>query len=89
MGHDHGRRPREREVRIEYPSRGATYNRPEYGVYEYGTYPEGSVLAGQQSRRFLDSFGTLAEAQAAHPGADVSGCGYQPPYLGHLPDDEG
>ena len=41
---------------IEYPSRGETYYRDEYGVYEYGVYPSYSVLAGQQKRVFLDSF---------------------------------
>lgn len=76
------------DVRIEYPSRGATYCRNQYGVYAYGVYPKGSVLEGQTSRRFLDSFDTLEEAKAKYPNADVSGCCYQPPYLGHLPDSE-
>ena len=73
---------------IEYPSAGATYDRPEYGVYQYGVYPQSSVLAGQTRRQFLDSFPTLEEAKAAYPDAEASSCGYQPPYLGHLPDDE-
>jgi hypothetical protein len=76
-----------RDIRIEYPSRGATYNTPEYGVYTYDTYPRGSVLAGQQRRTFLNRFPTLEEAQKAYPGAAYSGqgaCGYQRPYLGHL-----
>lgn len=80
--------PKQRDVRIEYPSAGATYDRDEYGVYEYDRYPRGSVLAGQERRTFLDSFETLEAARAKYPGADESGCGYQPPYLGHLPDEE-
>lgn len=76
-----------KEIRIEFPSKGATYCKNKYGVYEYSTYPRDSVLAGQERRRFLGQFDTLEEAQSAYPGADISGCGYQPPYLGHLPED--
>lgn len=76
------------DVRIEYPSHGATYTRNEYGVYGYGRYPRHSVLAGQTRRTFLDSFKTLEEAQAAYPQAKVvRGSGYAPPNLSHLPDD--
>jgi hypothetical protein len=81
------RRDRGPDVRIEYPCAGATYHLAEYGVYEYGVYERSSVLAGQTKRVFLDSFPTLAEAQAAYPGAvSVAGCGYAPPSLHHLPD---
>jgi hypothetical protein len=72
---------------IEYPSAGATYSLPEYGVYRYDTYPRGSVLEGQERRSFLDAFETLEEAQAAYPEAEYQeGSGYVEPYLGHLPD---
>jgi hypothetical protein len=76
------------DIRIEYPSSGATYNTPNYGVYRYDTYPRHSVLAGQRRRQFLDSFPTLEEAQAKYPGAELCGCGYQPPYLNHLRDED-
>lgn len=56
-------------VVIEYPMQGATYFEEKYGVYEYGFYERGSVLVGRQKRVFLDSFDTLAEAQAAYPDA--------------------
>lgn len=79
-------RARRPDIRIEYPSRGATYARAEYGVYEYSRYGRSSVLAGQTRRVFLDSYKTLDEAKAAYPTAKVAGCGYAPPYLGHLPD---
>ena len=76
------------DIRIEYPSAGATYCREEYGVYQYDTYPESSVLAGQTRRRFLGSFETFDEAKDNYPSATHSiGSGYQPPYLNHLPDD--
>ena len=79
------------DVRIEFPSRGTTYNEPEHAVYEYGRYPRHSVLAGQQMRMFRES-GTLEECQKycqEHYGfvPEVNGCGYQAPYLNHLPDD--
>lgn len=80
-----------KDVRIEYPSRGTTYCKDVYGVYEYGTYPRGSVLAGQQSRRFIGQYDTLEEAKAAHPEATWKGdgaCGFQKPYVGHLPEGE-
>ena len=76
------------DVRIEFPSRGATYSRDVYGVYQYDTYPRSSVLAGQQRRTFLASFDTLEEARAAYPDADVAeGCGYVAPSLNHLSDE--
>lgn len=81
---------RKPEQRIEFPARGSTYCRQEYGVYEYSTYERSSVLAGQQRRVFLDSFKTLEEAKAKYPGARAdAGCGYQAPYLNHLPDADG
>lgn len=80
-------RPAAPEVLIEFPSAGATYNRPEYGVYEYSTYGRGSVLSGQERRSFLASFETLAEAKAAYPKATESLSCYRPPYLGHLPEE--
>lgn len=58
-------------IRIEFPSRGATYCRSEYGVYEYGKYDRNSVMRGRQRRTFLDSFQTLEEAQAAYPNAKL------------------
>ena len=81
-------RVRSADVRIEYPSAGATYRHDEYGVYEYGEYPEDSVLAGQERRMFLGAFETLAAAQAAHPGAVVTDCGYRAPYLAHLDGED-
>ena len=76
------------EIKIEYPCAGATYNRPEYGVYSYGVYPRSSVLAGQTRRIFLDSFPTLEEAREAYPDAEFTNrSNYQAPYLNHLPDD--
>lgn len=75
------------DIRIEFPMRGETYNKPKYGVYRYSVYGPTSVLAGQQRRVFLDSFDTLEEAQAKYPTATTAGCGYLPPSLDHLPDE--
>lgn len=80
--------PKGAEVVIEYPSQGATYNRPVYGVYAYDTYPRSSVLSGQTRRSFLDSFETLEEARAVYPKAEYTVPGYVEPDLSHLPDDE-
>jgi hypothetical protein len=77
-----------KRIAIEFPSAGATYSRPEYGVYQYDAYPRSSVLAGQERRTFLASFETREAARLAHPGADETGCQYQPPFLGHLPDEQ-
>ncbi len=74
-------------IQIEYPCAGATYNRPEYGVYQYSVYPRSSVLAGQQRRVWLDSYTTLEEARAEYPDAEVTTSCYKAPYLNHLPDD--
>jgi hypothetical protein len=73
---------------IEYPMTGATYSRDEYGVYEYGIYPESSVLAGQERRSFIDSFPTLAEAQSAYPDAEwQDGSGYREIVIPHEPPE--
>lgn len=66
------------ELFIE-PSAGASYgpafgDPPEYSVYAYGAYPEGSVLAGRERRSCVDSgFASEAEAKAAYPDAVIAG----------------
>ena len=75
---------------IEYPSAGKTYRNEKYGVYQYDTYPESSVLAGQERRSFLDDFDTLAEAQKNYPQASwdgEGGCGYRPVFIPVCPPD--
>jgi len=77
---------------IEYPSRGTTYCTNEYGVYEYSIYPRSSVLAGQQRRKWLDSFQTLEQAQIAYPKAVYDGDGFSgfipiAQMVAHIPDD--
>ena len=59
-------------VFIEFPSKGATYFTPKYGVYEYDIYPKSSVLAGQERRTYINEFDTLEEAKAKFPNAEVS-----------------
>ena len=78
-----------KSTRTIEPSRGATYNDPNrVTVYEYGVYPSSSVLAGQTSRSFVDSFDSVEEAQAAYPDAEVSESLYEVtrPSVAHLPD---
>ena len=77
------------DIRVEFPSRGATYCRQAYGVYKYDAYPDNSVLAGRVRRTLLDSFATLAEARAAYPDAVEAGCGYEKMNLHDLPDEDG
>ena len=74
---------------IEEASCGATYQNEAgtFTVYEHGVYPRHSVLAGQPSRKWLGEYDSLAEAQAAHPDAEViGGSSYREPSLKHLPD---
>ena len=54
--------------------RGETYSNDQFTVYEHGVYPRGSVLAGRDSRKWMDDFPTLEEAKAAYPKAEVC-CG--------------
>lgn len=66
-----------------------TIEENEYGtfsVYEFGVYPNSSVLAGQTRKTFVDSFDNIEEAQSAYPKAVV---GYRDPhnYFDHLPDE--
>jgi hypothetical protein len=62
------------DVFIENPMVGKTYQHDdEFGVYEYGVHPEGSVLAGQEKRSLKDRFPTLEAAKLAYPAATVAG----------------
>ena len=57
-----------------------------FSVYEFGEYPESSVLAGQTCKRFVDNFDSVEEAQASYPSAEL---GYRDAYnhFDHLPDE--
>lgn len=80
-------KPQKVEHTIER-GRGATYNSGKWTVYQHGTYPRHSVLAGQPQRIWVESYDSLGEAQKAFPGATViEGTTYQPPNLSHLTDD--
>ena len=58
-----------------------------FTVYQWGVYPRSSVLAGQESKTFIDNFPTLEQAQAAYPDAIV---GHRDAnnYFDHLPDPD-
>jgi len=77
-----------KHIQIEFPSRGATYCRQEWGVYAYDVYPRNSVLSGQTRRTFKDSFKTKEEAVVAYPEAQITGCCFAPPDLSHLPEED-
>ena len=57
-------------------------------VYHWSIYPESSVLAGQNCKKFVDSYDTPEEAAAAYPGAAE---GYRDACntYNHLPDENG
>jgi hypothetical protein len=73
------------DLRIEFPSAGATYSRDLYGVYEYGVYGRGSVLEGREKRTLKGQFDTLDEAKQAFPDAIEAGCGYREVVIPHTP----
>ena len=73
--------------------RGATYSNSKIVVYGHGTYPRGSVLAGQPLRKWIDSFATIEEAKEKFPKAQVL-VGVGTTYVdidsmvSHLPDEQ-
>ena len=58
-----------------------------WSVYEWSIYPRGSVLAGQNCKRFVTWFDTEEKALAAYPKADV---GYRSAHntYSHLPGED-
>jgi hypothetical protein len=60
-----------------------------FTVYEWGTYGESSVLAGQTKKQYLDGFDTIEEAKEAYPEADVTGVQSAYNTFDHLPDEDG
>ena len=67
-----------------------TLRHSQYGgvdVLGWGTYPRGSVLAGQPMKVFLDAFPTEEAARAAYPQAERFSSAWTDPQvsLSHLP----
>ena len=60
-----------KDIRIEFPSKGATYNNPVYGVYQYDVYPHGTVNYGKPRRTWLNEFPSKEEALNEYPNAVV------------------
>jgi len=79
----------QKDIRIEFPSRGATYCNQVFGVYEYDFWPNHSVLSGQSRRTYLSEFKTLEEARSAYPEAfyNDNGSGYQPVNISRIAPD--
>ncbi len=77
------------DVRIEYPSVGATYHNNAYGVYKYSEAPRSSVLAGTECREWLGEYATLEEAKKAYPTASQpAGTGYREQTYEWLSEEE-
>ena len=79
--------------------KGTTYHNGNPTLYALGTYPRSSVLAGQQSREFLESWESFEQAKS---DLDREGFSYDDLYeiggtslipleemLAHLPKEEG
>lgn len=58
-----------------------------WAVYEWGVYPQSSVLAGQTMKRFVEWFDQLRCAQDKYPDAPV---GYRDAHntYSHLPGED-
>jgi len=67
------RKEKKTDIRIEFPSMGATYNDKVYGVYQYDVWGKSSVLYGTERRTYLDEFDNLEKAKSAYPDAVVVG----------------
>ena len=65
------KKAKKEDIRIEFPSKGATYYNESYGVYKYDVWSNHSVLAGQERRTYLKEFDSLEEAKAEFPDAEV------------------
>ena len=68
--------------------KGSTYQHSDPTLYSLGKYPRSSVLAGQQSRKFLCSWSSYEEAKSA---LDAAGFNYEDLYeiggTSHIPVD--
>jgi hypothetical protein len=61
----------------------------DYVVYGWGKYGEGSVLAGQARKCYIESYDTEEEAKAAYPGAGFSSKWTEPQVnVNHLPGED-
>lgn len=80
-----------RDIRIE-PAFGATYGPSDgarYAAYEYGEYPESSVLYGRTRRQWLDAADTVEELKDKFPEAEVvGGSGYVEDSMMDLPGED-
>jgi hypothetical protein len=57
----------------------------EFNVYQFDTYPDDSVLAGQTKKQFLDMYDTAELAKKDYPDA-VKGYRDAHNHFDHLPD---
>ena len=60
-----------------------------YGVYGWGKYGKGSVLAGQPRKCYIESYETIEAAQKKYPGAKMSSKWTEPQVnVNHLPGED-
>jgi hypothetical protein len=72
------------EITLEHrPDR--SENEPWF-IYRWSIYPKHSVLAGQDCKKFVQSYKTKDEALAAYPDATDNGYRDAHNYYDHLPD---
>ena len=71
-----------KELTIEYDSQYKWFS-----LYEFGIFPRGSVLEGQQMKSYKGHYDTVEEAMKANQTATV---GYRDQHntFNHLPDEE-
>ena len=60
-----------------------------FDVHGFYTASQSSVLAGQTLKQFIDSYDTIAQAQAAHPDANMGSSWTDPVVsVNHLPCED-
>lgn len=65
------------------------YDRNAVNVYGWGTYPKGSVLAGQPLKQYLGQYDSVEALLADYPGAEPSNQYTEPQVsLSHLPGED-
>lgn len=78
-----------RKVRFDYYEKRGNEHDEHVDVIGWGTYGRSSVLAGQASKHFLDSFDTEAEAEAVYGAMGWNNKWTEPSVsLNHLPGED-
>tara|TARA_R110002012_G_scaffold306596_1_gene511411 strand:- start:231 stop:521 length:291 start_codon:yes stop_codon:yes gene_type:complete len=74
---------------IEPANRSYAHDQNAVVVYGWGVYPQSSVLAGQQCKKYIDEFASLESALKEYPEADITDHSLSAGNtFNHLPDTE-